>query len=67
MFDVLDELGRGGMGVVHRVYHREWRVQLAMKTPLPSVVQRAGGAATLQKRCAGSRSECTRTSSPRTW
>src|SRR6185312_12598765 len=31
--EVLEELGRGGMGVVHRVRHREWGMDLAVKSP----------------------------------
>lgn len=32
-YEVLEELGRGGMGVVHRVRHREWGMDLAVKSP----------------------------------
>jgi WD40 repeat protein len=36
---VLAELGRGGMGVVHRVKDREWGVDLAVKSPLPHLLR----------------------------
>lgn len=31
-------IGKGGMGVVWRVYHREWNRELAVKMPLPALV-----------------------------
>jgi serine/threonine protein kinase len=38
----LDEVGQviesGGMGVVHRVHHRGWNMDLAVKTPRPELV-----------------------------
>ena len=37
-YDVREVLGRGGMGIVYKVTHREWRVELAVKMPLPHLV-----------------------------
>lgn len=34
ILEVGDLLGRGGMGVVYQVFHREWNRQLAMKVPI---------------------------------
>ena len=34
ILEVGDLLGKGGMGVVYQVFHREWNRQLAMKVPL---------------------------------
>lgn len=34
-YEVISELGRGGMGKVYRVHHRGWNVDLAVKCPLP--------------------------------
>ncbi len=34
VLEVQDLLGKGGMGVVYQVYHREWNRNLAMKVPL---------------------------------
>ncbi|MBI5367279.1 MAG: protein kinase [Planctomycetes bacterium] len=34
-YEVLRELGQGGMGVVYQVYHREWKMDLVVKCPLP--------------------------------
>lgn len=41
-YQVVDLLGRGGMGAVHRVRHLEWDVELAVKTPLPDIVAARG-------------------------
>ncbi|MGW3951826.1 protein kinase domain-containing protein [Streptomyces sp. NPDC004752] len=37
-YEVLGVLGRGGMGVVHRVRHLAWGTDLAVKSPLPAVL-----------------------------
>ena len=33
----------GGVGVVHRVYHREWNIDLAVKSPKPQVFRTESG------------------------
>jgi WD40 repeat protein len=38
LYEVLDAVHSGGMGVVHRVRHRGWNIDLAVKTPRPEVV-----------------------------
>ena len=35
---VQELIGKGGMGVVWRVFHREWNRELAVKMPLPALV-----------------------------
>ena len=35
LYEVKDTLGEGGFGKVHRVHHRGWNVDLAVKSPLP--------------------------------
>ncbi|GAA4213117.1 hypothetical protein GCM10022220_37690 [Actinocatenispora rupis] len=40
-YEVLGVAGRGGMGVVHRVRHREWGVDLAVKSLRPDLSRRA--------------------------
>ncbi len=35
LYEVLDVVHSGGMGVVHRVRHRGWQVDMAVKTPRP--------------------------------
>ncbi len=39
----------GGMGVVNRVYHREWDMDLAVKSPKPHVFQTEGGKLVYEK------------------
>jgi WD40 repeat protein len=39
-YEVREILGRGGMGVVHRVAHLGWNTDLAVKSPLPELVRR---------------------------
>ncbi len=42
-YEIGELLGMGAMGTVHRVHHREWNADLAMKSPRPEVLRRAGG------------------------
>jgi predicted Zn finger-like uncharacterized protein len=44
LYEVVGVLGRGGMGIVYRVRHRGWGLDLALKVPLPRVLAAAGGA-----------------------
>jgi WD40 repeat protein/ribosomal protein S27E len=44
LYEVRGVLGQGGMGRVYRVHHRGWDLDLAVKAPLPSVLEAAGGA-----------------------
>lgn len=39
LYEVLDVVRDGGMGLVHRVRHRDWQVDLAVKTPRPERVR----------------------------
>ena len=39
LYEVLDVVHSGGMGLVHRVRHRDWQVDLAVKTPRPEQVR----------------------------
>ena len=36
--EIMELIGKGGMGVVWRVHHREWNKELAVKMPLPALV-----------------------------
>ncbi len=44
LYEVVGVLGEGGMGRVYRVHHRGWDLDLAVKVPLPAVLEDAGGA-----------------------
>ena len=44
LYEVAGVLGEGGMGRVYRVRHRGWGLDLAVKAPLPAVLEAAGGA-----------------------
>lgn len=37
-YEILDQIGVGGMGVVWKVHHREWDRVLALKMPLPQLL-----------------------------
>ncbi|NEA26345.1 WD40 repeat domain-containing serine/threonine protein kinase, partial [Actinomadura bangladeshensis] len=39
LYEVLDVVHSGGMGVVHRVRHRGWQVDMAVKTPRSEYVE----------------------------
>ncbi len=51
LYDVRDELGRGGMGVVHRVHHRGWGIDVAVKSPKERLVEERGWVATFEHEC----------------
>ncbi len=42
-YEVLETLGEGAFGVVHRVRHRGWNLDLAVKSPRQEVLAAAGG------------------------
>ena len=44
-YNVTAIAGQGGMGVVYRVHHREWNIDMAVKTPLPALVKDAAAKA----------------------
>jgi len=42
MYEVKNLLGEGGMGKVFRVHHRDWNMDLAVKSPLPHLISNEG-------------------------
>lgn len=51
LYEVMELLGEGGMGKVHRVRHREWDVDLAVKSPNANLLGKLGGAAKFEQEC----------------
>jgi WD40 repeat protein len=41
-YEVKGKLGEGGMGIVYRVHHKAWNIDLALKQPKSDVVAKAG-------------------------
>jgi len=44
-YEVTAIAGQGGMGVVYKIHHREWNIDMAVKTPLPALVKDAAAKA----------------------
>jgi serine/threonine protein kinase/WD40 repeat protein len=42
-YEVVDVLGQGGMGIVYRVHHRGWGLDLAVKCPRREIFAKVGG------------------------
>src|SRR3990172_4156760 len=45
LYEVTDIIGEGGMGVVYKVHHRGWDLDLAVKSPKPRIFRRRTGQA----------------------
>ena len=43
LYELKEILGEGGMGIVHKVYHRGWNINLAVKSPKKEAISKAGG------------------------
>jgi len=37
-YEVKDVIGKGGMGIVYKVHHRDWNIEMAVKMPLAELV-----------------------------
>ncbi|MCL6590464.1 MAG: protein kinase [Firmicutes bacterium] len=42
-YDVVSILGEGGLGRVYQVYHKNWQLYLAVKSPRPETLAKSGG------------------------
>jgi serine/threonine protein kinase/WD40 repeat protein len=51
LYEVKETLGEGGMGVVHRVYHRGWDLDLAVKSPRPWFVSIEQDQSAFEREC----------------
>ncbi len=49
LYEVLKVHGGGGMGLVYKVRHRTWNVDLAVKTPRREFIERIGGSAAFKR------------------
>lgn len=43
LYEVKEIFTSGGMGLVYRVHHRNWNMELAVKSPRPEMLAKAGG------------------------
>jgi WD40 repeat protein/serine/threonine protein kinase len=50
LYEVKARVGCGAMGIVHRVHHLNWDIDLAVKTPNEKVLKQVGGAERFQER-----------------
>lgn len=51
LYEVKDVLGEGGMGKVYKVHHRGWGMDLAVKSPHPTIVLRRDGVPRFEREC----------------
>jgi WD40 repeat protein len=51
IYEVLSVLGEGGMGKVYRVRHRLWNIDLAVKSPRPSLLAKTKGGEHFEREC----------------
>ena len=50
-YEVRELIGRGGMAYVHRVHHKGWGIDLALKTPRPDLVWRNDWQRDFEREC----------------
>src|SRR5437867_2128792 len=51
LYQVMDVLGEGGMGVVYRVHHKGWNTDLAVKCPRPQIFSQSEGLENFEREC----------------
>ena len=51
LYRVLGVRGEGGMGVVYKVHHRAWNIDMAVKTPKPKFLAKRGLLDLFEKEC----------------
>lgn len=50
LYKIKTLIGQGGMGTVHQVYHQQWQMDIAVKTPSEKTLYIAGGRERFQER-----------------
>ncbi|MCX6162170.1 MAG: hypothetical protein NTV87_12665, partial [Ignavibacteriae bacterium] len=43
LYEIKEILGKGGMGIVHRVWHKIWKMDIAVKSPLEKIINTESG------------------------
>ena len=51
LYEVTGELGAGGMGKVLKVHHTGWNLDLAVKSPLPELMQKPRAVENFEREC----------------
>jgi serine/threonine protein kinase len=51
LYEVSAELGAGGMGKVLKVHHKGWNLDVAVKSPLPELMQKPGAVENFEREC----------------
>lgn len=50
VYEVKGVLGEGGMGKVYRVHHKNWNIDLAVKSPRPAILAKPGAKEDLMRK-----------------
>lgn len=51
LYEVTGILGEGGMGKVHRIHHKGWNLDLAVKSPRETLLKKQGAVENFEREC----------------